>query len=119
MEINTVIYIGSYFCSARTFGWFYPSIFGSLILVFESLTWQETNNLFITIEFLKDEEIDFSHLEHMIQFEVPRKILNNLQEFDKLCLERFLKLSSLRILSSFQSKDTHIYISPLCLFKIV
>jgi len=90
---------------------------GSLTLVFKFLTHQETNNLLITTEFSKDEQIDFFLLEQMIQFEVPKRIL--FQEFDQSCLERSLKLISLRIFLFFFEVRTHIYIGPLCLFKTV
>jgi len=59
--------------------------------VFKFLRRQETNNLFITTEFSKDEQIDFSLLEKMIQFEVPRRILNNLKEFGQMMLREIFE----------------------------
>ena len=46
----------------------------------------------------------------MIQLEVPKRILNNFQEFDQGCLERFWKLSYLRIHLFSKYTHTHTWI---------
>jgi len=67
-----------------------------------------------------DEQKDFSPLEWIIQFDVPRWILNRFESVCQRVVERaFDNEVLLEYLSLAFWNRTHIYICPSCLFKMV
>ena len=77
--------------------------------MFKFLTHQETKNLLITTEFIRDKQIDFSPLEQMIQFEDPRRIINNFASVWPKLFRQILTIKfSEKNLLFFEVK-THIY----------